>query len=30
MSRAPAASPESDRVDDAPHPRETLAFFGHA
>jgi DNA polymerase III subunit delta' len=23
------AYPESDRFDDAPHPRETLAFFGH-
>lgn len=22
--------PESDRYDDAPHPRETLALFGHA
>lgn len=32
MSRAPAAAgvPEADRFDDAPHPRETLAFFGHA
>lgn len=24
------ATPESDRYDDAPHPRETLALFGHA
>ncbi|MGD9541529.1 DNA polymerase III subunit delta' [Methylocystis sp.] len=23
------ANPESDRYDDAPHPRETLALFGH-
>ena len=30
MSREPAAAPESDRFEDAPHPRETLAFFGHA
>ena len=29
MSRD-ASIPESDRFDDAPHPRETLAFFGHA
>lgn len=34
MSRAAAgrevvAHPESDRFDDAPHPRETLALFGH-
>ncbi len=29
MSREPAGPPESDRFDDAPHPRETLAFFGH-
>ena len=30
MSREPSAIPESDRLEDAPHPRETLAFFGHA
>ncbi len=30
MSRGPAAAPESDRVEDAPPPRETLVFFGHA
>lgn len=30
MSRESAGPPESDRYDDAPHPRETLAFFGHA
>jgi DNA polymerase-3 subunit delta' len=30
MSREPAGPPESDRFDDAPHPRETLALFGHA
>lgn len=24
------ASPEADRFEDAPHPRETSAFFGHA
>ncbi len=29
MSRE-ALSPESDRYEDAPHPRETLALFGHA
>ncbi|MEF3366074.1 DNA polymerase III subunit delta' [Methylocystis sp. 9N] len=29
MSRE-ALTPESDRYEDAPHPRETLAFFGHA
>jgi DNA polymerase-3 subunit delta' len=29
MAREPAAIPESDRLDDAPHPRETLEFFGH-
>ena len=31
--RAPAAmesAPESDRLEDAPHPRETSAFFGQA
>jgi len=28
MSRE-EANPESDRYDDAPHPRETLALFGH-
>lgn len=25
-----AGLPESDRFDEAPHPRETLGFFGHA
>ncbi|QGM98877.1 DNA polymerase III subunit delta' [Methylocystis parvus] len=30
MSKEAAGPPESDRFDDAPHPRETLAFFGHA
>lgn len=30
MSKQPAGPPESDRFDDAPHPRETLALFGHA
>ena len=30
MSREAASPPESDRYEDAPHPRETLAFFGHA
>ncbi len=30
MSRDAAAPPESDRFDEAPHPRETLALFGHA
>ncbi|ULO24039.1 DNA polymerase III subunit delta' [Methylocystis sp. SB2] len=29
MSRE-EGNPESDRYDDAPHPRETLALFGHA
>jgi DNA polymerase-3 subunit delta' len=29
MSRDAEAPPESDRFDDAPHPRETLGFFGH-
>lgn len=29
MSRDPAGPPESDRFDDAPHPRETPALFGH-
>ncbi len=29
MSRE-ALNPESDRYEDAPHPRETLALFGHA
>lgn len=29
MARAPASIPESDRFEHAPHPRETLAFFGH-
>ena len=27
MSREPAATPESDRFEDAPHPRETLGVF---
>jgi DNA polymerase-3 subunit delta' len=30
MSKEPAGPPESDRFEDAPHPRETLALFGHA
>jgi DNA polymerase III subunit delta' len=30
MSKAPAGPSESDRFDEAPHPRETLALFGHA
>lgn len=30
MSKAPVGPPESDRFDDAPHPRETLALVGHA
>ncbi|MGA8172085.1 MAG: DNA polymerase III subunit delta' [Methylocystis sp.] len=30
MSKDIASTPESDRLDDAPHPRETTAFFGHA
>ena len=30
MSKEPTAAPESDRFEDAPHPRETLAIFGHA
>jgi DNA polymerase III subunit delta' len=30
MSRDVAGPPESDRFDEAPHPRETLALFGHA
>jgi DNA polymerase-3 subunit delta' len=30
MSKEPAGPPESDRFDNAPHPRETLALFGHA
>jgi len=30
MSREAASPPESDRYEDAPHPREMLAFFGHA
>jgi len=30
MSKEAAGPPESDRFDDAPHPRETLALFGHA
>jgi DNA polymerase III subunit delta' len=30
MSKEAGGPPESDRFDDAPHPRETLAFFGHA
>ncbi len=29
MSKEPAGPPESDRFDGAPHPRETLALFGH-
>jgi len=28
MSKEAAGPPESDRFDDAPHPRETLALFG--
>lgn len=30
MSKEPAGPPESDRFEGAPHPRETLALFGHA
>ncbi len=30
MSKEPAGPPERDRFDDAPHPRETLNFVGHA
>ena len=30
MSKDAAGPPESDRYDDAPHPRETTEFFGHA
>lgn len=30
MSKERAAAPESDRFEDAKHPRETLALFGHA
>jgi DNA polymerase-3 subunit delta' len=30
MSKEAAAAPESDRFEAAPHPRETLALFGHA
>ncbi|WP_424362465.1 DNA polymerase III subunit delta' [Methylocystis parvus] len=30
MSKEAGGPPESDRFDDAPHPRETLALFGHA
>ncbi len=30
MTKEPAGPPESDRFDDAPHPRETLALYGHA
>lgn len=30
MSKEPAGPPESDRFDGAPHPRETLALYGHA
>lgn len=30
MSREADGPPESDRYEDAPHPRETLALFGHA
>jgi len=29
MSREPSAPPESDRFPGAPHPRETLSFFGN-
>jgi DNA polymerase-3 subunit delta' len=29
MSREAEAAPESDRFEDAPHPRETLSFFGN-
>jgi DNA polymerase-3 subunit delta' len=29
MSREPIALPESDRLEGAPHPRETLVLFGH-
>lgn len=29
MSKEAAGPPESDRFDGVPHPRETLAFFGH-
>ncbi len=29
MSRQPSAPPESDRFPGAPHPRETLSFFGN-
>ncbi|MDR3408117.1 MAG: DNA polymerase III subunit delta' [Methylovirgula sp.] len=28
-SKALEAAPESDRVDETPHPRETIDFFGH-
>ena len=30
MSREAATLPEADRLDNAPHPRQTLAFFGNA
>ncbi len=30
MSKEPAAALESDRFEDAPHPRETLGLYGHA
>jgi DNA polymerase III subunit delta' len=30
MSKDAGGPPESDRFDDAPHPRETLALYGHA
>ena len=30
MSKDAAASLESDRFEAAPHPRETLTFFGNA
>ncbi len=30
MSREAEPAPESDRFDEAPHPRETLAFFGNS
>jgi DNA polymerase-3 subunit delta' len=29
MTRDAAGPPESDRFDEAPHPRETVALFGH-
>lgn len=30
MSKDAGGPPEADRFEDAPHPRETLEFFGHA